>query len=132
MPETAWSKMRRKLRNAKVRSEASIQDSVTGHAKRDKGAHWRVTKRSHAGSHGSNGEPDYEFVHRTCSRPGRPLHFFLIEFKKPGEGPTEYQQEKINDWRSLGVRVYVCDDAGAGRAIVTKEEGLCCKNTRKS
>jgi hypothetical protein len=45
---------------------------------------------------------------------GRPL---FIEFKKPGEVPTEKQAHRIKQLRDLGYDVEVCD---------SKEQGIAC------
>lgn len=36
---------------------------------------------------------------------------FFIEFKRPGEGPSPGQEQKIKELRALGKRVYICDDS---------------------
>ncbi len=46
---------------------------------------------------------------------------FFIEFKRPGEVPTEKQARKIADLRKRGFRVYVVDDVPEGKVIIDKE-----------
>lgn len=123
----AWANARKKVKHAKVRSEQSIQNGVLRYAKRDKQKHWRCFKRSRSDMFGSNGEPDFEFIHKTCAKPGRRPHICTIEFKKPGEGPTGLQWEKIKELRALGIPTTPCDDVKEGVAWLKDQEKSCGK-----
>jgi hypothetical protein len=120
------AKARAAMRRAKAPREGTIQDSVVGHARRSK--QWRCTKRSRSGSFGASGEPDFDFMCKKCKQG----HIFMIEFKAPGEVPSENQQNCIDEIRDCGIRVYVCDNKEEGWKIIDKESKLCAKKPKTS
>lgn len=46
---------------------------------------------------------------------------FWIEFKRPGQKPTELQQIEHTRMRQNGLRVYVCDNVDYGKSILERE-----------
>ncbi|MEO1042353.1 MAG: VRR-NUC domain-containing protein [Pseudomonadota bacterium] len=61
----------------------------------------------------ARGRPDRRF-----SQKG---HYFFIEFKAPGEKPTELQKFRHDEMREQGETVYVVDSAITGRATIRAE-----------
>jgi hypothetical protein len=117
------AKALRALKRAKAPREGTIQESVIGYARRSK--RWRCTKRSRSGSFGHSGEPDFDCMCKKC----RAGHIFMIEFKAPGEVPSEKQQECIDEIRYCGIRVYVVDNKEEGRKVIDKEGTLCANSS---
>lgn len=58
---------------------------------------------------GRRGAPDHFF--------GKPGRAFLVEFKEPGEEPTEQQWKEINFLRACGWEVHVIDNLRAAYAL---------------
>lgn len=55
-------------------------------------------------------------------------HIFLCELKRRGKKPTPKQWGEINFWRSMGVRVYVCDTKESCLEMLEIEWRLCFLN----
>ena len=91
-----------------LREKEHVENPCLDHA-RDR---WGLKhfKMSTQGPYGNTGYPDRIFF-----APGEP---FFIEFKKPGEEPTERQREKINELRGLGYGVFVAHTKEEGKEII--------------
>lgn len=99
-------------RRRKGRKEASIEESCRLIAK---GMGWLSRKMN---GMGFRDWPDRLFI--PTRGPGRRRPFW-VEFKRMGEEPTPAQCLRIEDLRSRGERVYVCDNVPGFKGIIKAE-----------
>lgn len=85
--------------------EKDIESAVCRYAER---RGWRAVKFT---SPNYRSVPDRIFF-------GHPARVFFIEFKKPGEKPTEKQAKEIARLRAEGFDVFVVDDIDQGKFII--------------
>lgn len=103
--------------------ESKIQDAVVRWARETyKGK--LIARKFQAGTYGTNGWPDYEFL-----LPGAVVCH--VEFKRPGGECTALQLARHAELRALGHRVYVVTDALAGKQIIRNEMEGNVKAARK-
>jgi hypothetical protein len=93
--------------------ESAIQKTVVNWA-REKYRGKLIARKFQAGSYGTNGWPDYEFL-----VPGGKV--FHVEFKAEGGACTPLQLQRHKELREIGHPVYVADNVPAGRRIIEME-----------
>ena len=92
----------------KIIRESTIEKKTCDYAKSKK---WKVFKFS---SPGQRAVPDRMFLrNKVC---------FYIEFKAPGKKPTKLQEKIIEDIKSEGFAVYVCDNIEHGKFLINLYE----------
>jgi hypothetical protein len=94
----------------KFRNETALEKACCRYAKKVCPA-GENKKLDTKGPFGRTGWPDREFVF-----PGSDIWF--VEFKMPGEEPTEKQWRVIRKLRKLGAEVHVCDNYEAFAKII--------------
>lgn len=96
--------------------EGKIQDNVIKYARDEYNA---LCKKNEAGPYHLGGFLDFTIYPDKKRR--REAETFIIEFKAPGGKLTPKQAHHKKELEGRGHRVYVIDNAVAGRAIIDKE-----------
>lgn len=85
--------------------EGKVQDKANAHAKRRGAFCFKVESPT------MNSLPDYAYSHRNCGA-------FFIEYKAPGQKPTQLQNQRHQEMAAAGLTVYWTDSSRIAMEII--------------